>query len=77
MSSEEAAVAFPLSSGELPGCRSGEPGSSSAVAQKLLDRLILSRRVGEGLELSLVNFDLGLQDVISGDSVLFNPDLEP
>ena len=75
MSSEEAAVAFPLSSGELPGCRSGEPGSSSAVAQKLLDRLLLSRRVG--VELSLVNFDLGLQDVISGDSVLFYPDLEP
>ena len=48
MSSEEAAVAFPLSSGELPGCRSGEPGSFSAVAQKLLDRLLLSRRVGEG-----------------------------
>ena len=68
-------MAFPLSSGELPGCRSGEPGSSSAVAQKLLDRLLLSRRVG--VELSLVNFDLGLQDVISGDSVLFYPDLEP
>ena len=69
-------MAFPLSSGELPGCRSGEPGSFSAVAQKLLDRLLLSR--GEwGRELSLVNFDLGLQDVISGDSVLFYPDLEP